>query len=76
MPNNRYIFTVANLRHIKKIRYLRDMLPMGIELAQGNLRYLGRKVTVIHMFSKLPPNTSRLALVFGGFYKVNKNQSN
>ncbi|WKW35321.1 hypothetical protein [Escherichia phage M01] len=47
LPNNRYIFTVANLRHFKKIRYLRDMLPMRIELAQGNRRYLGRKVTII-----------------------------
>nr|DAG81180.1 MAG TPA: hypothetical protein [Caudoviricetes sp.] len=44
LPNNRYIFTVANLRHIKKIRYLRDMPPMRIELAQGNRRYLGRKL--------------------------------
>ena len=76
LPNNRYIFTVANLRHFKKIRYLRYIPPMGIELAQGNRRYLGRKVTIIRMFSKLPPNTSRWALVFGGFYKVNRNQSN
>ena len=52
LPNNRYIFTVANLRHIKKIRYLRDVLPMRIELAQGNRRYLGRKVTIILVFSK------------------------
>lgn len=57
LPNNRYIFTVANLRHIKKIIYLRDMLPMRIELAQGKRRYLGRKVTIIHMFSKLSLNT-------------------
>lgn len=76
LPGKGYIFTVANLRHIKKIRYLRDMPPMRIELAQGNRRYLGRKVTIILMFSKLPPNTSRWALVFGGFYKVNRNQSN
>lgn len=57
LPNNRYIFTVANLRHIKKIRYLRDMPMMRIELAQGNRRYLGRKVTIIPMFSKLSLNT-------------------
>lgn len=38
LPGKGYIFTVANLRHVKKIRYLRDMLPMRIEFAQGNLR--------------------------------------
>ena len=57
LPNNRYIFTVANLRHIKKIRYLIDMPPMRIELAQGKWRYLGRKITIILMFSKLSLNT-------------------
>nr|DAE48249.1 MAG TPA: hypothetical protein [Caudoviricetes sp.] len=55
------------------------MLPMRIELAQGNRRYLGREVTIIHMFSNLPLNTS-LALVrrcvSSGYYKVNRNQSN
>jgi len=75
LPNNRYIFTVANLRHVKKIRYLRDMLPMRIELAQGNRRYLGRKVTIILMFSKLALNPL-LNARFKRFYKVNRNQSN
>nr|DAQ72317.1 MAG TPA: hypothetical protein [Caudoviricetes sp.] len=39
LPGKGYIFTVVNLRYIKKISYLRDMLPMRIELAQGNRRY-------------------------------------
>ena len=75
LPNNRYIFTVANLRHFKKIRYLRNMLPMRIELAQGNLRYLGRKVTIIHMFSK-PVFNPLLGARVKHSYKVNRNQSN
>lgn len=57
LPGKGYIFTVANLRHFKKIRYLRDMPPMRIELAQGNRRYLERKVTIILVFSKLALNT-------------------
>ncbi len=74
-PNNRYIFTVANLRHIKKIRYLRDMLPVRIELAHGDRRYLGRKVTIILVFSK-PVFNPLLDARVKHSYKVNRNQSN
>nr|DAG24648.1 MAG TPA: hypothetical protein [Caudoviricetes sp.] len=75
LPGKGYIFTVANLRHFNKIRYLRDMPPMKIELAQGNRRYLERKVTIILVFSKLSLNPL-LNARFKRFYKVNKNQSN
>nr|DAN86860.1 MAG TPA: hypothetical protein [Caudoviricetes sp.] len=48
---------------------------MRIELAQGNRRYLGSKVTIILMFSK-PVFNPLLDARVKHSYKVNRNQSN